>query len=551
MVSKIADVEVIVTDTEAEALILENNLIKKLKPRYNINLRDDKTYPYICITDEPFPRVFSTRRVQKGATYFGPYTDVQQMKRLLRVIRTVFKIRSCTLNLTPENISAGKFQACLDYQIGKCAAPCIGLQSAEAYQETIAQIKQLLNGHTQGLIAQLRARMQQYAQNMQFEQAAAVRDQIRALEQYAEHQKIVTTEFVDRDLFALAIDDSQEVACGVIFKVREGKMIDRQHKYLRKIAGRTPEELMQALLEGYYTEATFYPDEILLASPAEDTEALEAFLQQKKGKKVMLRVPKRGEKAALMRMVQANAQLLLEEFLLQKARQGETFIPRAVRALQRDLRLKAPPQYIECFDISHMGGTNTVASCVVFKQGQPRRKAYRTYKIRSVDGKPDDFKAMREVVYRRYRRLIEEHQPLPDLIVVDGGKGQLSSAVEVLKDLNIYDKVAVIGLAKRLEEVFIPGNSESLMIPRTSSSLRLLQQIRDEAHRTAVAFQRKQRKQRTLHSALMDIPGVGPRTAQKLLRHFGSVKKVMEASAEELEAVVGPAITRRIKAWEV
>lgn len=317
LVRKIADVEVIVTDTEAEALILENNLIKQLKPRYNINLRDDKTYPYICIANERFPRVFPTRRVRKdGSKYFGPYTDVGQMHRLLRLIRSLFKLRTCNLNLSPEAIAAGKYQPCLEYHIKKCAAPCIGLQSEEDYNATIRQIEQLLNGKTQALIAQLREEMKARAAALDFERAAELRDQIRLLEQHAERQKIVSQDFADRDVFALAVDRTDGVACGVVFQVREGKVIGRRHRYLRRIEGRSDGALLQAFVEDYYAEAVFFPDEVLLSHELEEPDALEALLRERRGKKVPLRVPQRGDKAGLVHLAEANARLLLEEWRL-------------------------------------------------------------------------------------------------------------------------------------------------------------------------------------------------------------------------------------------
>ncbi len=551
MVRKIEDVEVIVTDTEAEALILENNLIKKLKPRYNVNLRDDKTYPYICIKNERFPRVFPTRRVkQDGSKYFGPYTDVKNMKLALRAIRSIFKLRTCTLHLAPEPIAAGRYQACLEYHIKKCAAPCVGYQSEADYDATIRQIEKLLNGHTQELIALLQDEMKRAAAALKFEEAAELRDRTEALKQYTERQKIVSGDFVDRDLFALCTSREDNVAVGVLFKVREGKVVGRQHKYLRRIEGRAEAELMQTWLEHYYTETTFFPEEVYLAVETADPEPLEAFLRQQRGKKVPVRVPQRGEKADLMRMVEANAHLLLGEWKLAQVKRGEERIPYALKKLQEDLRLPRLPRRIECFDISHLGGTGTVASCVVFEGGQPKKKDYRTYKIRRVEeGRPDDFLSMREVVERRYRRTLEENGPWPDLVVIDGGKGQLSSAVEALQAADVYGRFPVVGLAKRLEEVFFPGDTDPKHIARASASLQLLQRVRDEAHRFAVTFQRKQRQKKTLHSALHDVPGVGEKTARKLLKALGSVKRVRDASEEALAEVVGPKTAARIRGY--
>ncbi len=548
LVSKIADVEIIVTDTEAEALILENNLIKRLKPRYNILLKDDKTYPYICIKNERFPRVFPTRKVRKdGSKYFGPYTDVKSMKLMLKTIKDLFKLRSCSLYLSEGNIEAGKFEPCLDYHIQRCAAPCVGYESEEHYNSTIRQIETLLNGKTKELLALLRSEMQRLAAEKQYEEAASYRDRIAALEAYSARQKIVAEDGADRDLFALELDREEDVGIGVLFKMREGKIIGRRHKVLRPVEGTEEAELMQRLLEDHYTEATFFPDEVLVNHAPSEPEPLEEVLREGRGRRVELRVPERGDKAGLLRLVEANARLLLGEWKLQRAKADEDRIPRSVHSLERDLRLKRPPRRIECFDISHLGGTGTVASCVVFEDGKPKKSDYRTFKIRTVEsGTPDDFQSMREVVRRRYRRTLEENGPWPDLVVIDGGKGQLSSAVESLRAVDVYGKFPVVGLAKRLEEVFLPGDSQPIMIPRTSSALRLLQRVRDEAHRFAITAQRKQRQKSTLHSELLEIPGVGAKTARKLLSTLGSVKRVAAASEAALAEVVGPSLASKV-----
>ena len=551
LVAKIADVEVIVTDTEAEALILEDTLIKRLQPRYNISLRDDKTYPYICIKNERFPRVFPTRRVKKdGSKYFGPYTDVKSMKLVLKTIKDLFKLRSCSLYLSEENIRAGKFQPCLDYHIQQCAAPCVGYETEEHYNSTIRQIEKLLNGKTKELIDLLKDEMQRLAAERNFEEAAVYRDRVRALEAYSEKQKIVAEDEADRDLFALALDREADVGIGVLFKVREGTIIGRQHKVIRPVEGVEEGALMQRLLEDHYAEATFFPDEVLLSHAPEMPEPLEEVLREGRGRKVELRVPERGDKASLVRMAEANARLLVGEWTLQKQKADEGRIPRSVQALERDLRLPKTPRRIECFDISHLGGTGTVASCVVFEDGRPKKSEYRTFKIRSVEhGRPDDFQSMREVIRRRYRRTLEENGPWPDLVVIDGGKGQLSSAVEALRSVDVYGKFPVVGLAKRLEEIYFPGDSESVMIPRTSSALRLLQRVRDEAHRFAVTAQRKQRTLSTVRTELLDIEGVGAKTARKLLQAFGSVKRVAAAPEDALAEVVGPSLASRIHGY--
>jgi len=548
MVKKIADVEVIVTDTEVEALILENNLIKELQPRYNVNLRDDKTYPYICIKNERFPRVFKTRTVkQDGSKYFGPYTDVSQLNQMMDAIRSIFQLRTCSLNLNEEAIEAGKYDVCLQYHIDNCKGPCEGLQSEEDYMETIDQVETLLNGHTQELIDLLKDEMEAQSEQLNFEEAARRRDQIQALKKYSERQKIVSQDFADRDVFALHVDRDEGIACGVLFRVREGKMIGRRHTYLRRIEGRADEELMLSLVEPYYTDANFYPEEVLLSHdpnehPAQDTHALEELLHQKKGKQVPVKVPQRGEKASLVRMATSNAKLLVGEWKTQQMKRERDRIPESIKALKKAIGMDTLPKRIDGIDVSHLGGTETVASCVVFTDATPRKSDYRTYKIRTTeDGRPDDFQAMREVIERRYGRMVEENGPWPDLLVVDGGKGQLSSAVKMLKKVDAYGKFQVIGLAKRLEEVYVPGDTDPVLIGKDSPALQLLQKVRNEAHRFAVTYQRKRRKKKTLQSELLDIHGVGPKTAQDLLGHFGSVAKVKEASEAEMAEVVGPA----------
>ena len=551
LVKRVADVEVIVTDTEAESLLLENNLIKRLKPRYNVLLKDDKTYPYICIKKERFPRVFPTRKVRRdGSEYFGPYTDAKAMKLMLKTIKDLFKLRSCSLHLNEAAIEAGKYQPCLDFHIQKCAAPCVGYETEAHYNSTIAQIRKLLNGKTRELIDLLNDEMRRLAAEKQFEQAAEYRDRVKALQTYAQKQKVVTDPEVDRDLFALAVDREADAGVGVLFKVREGKIVGRTHKVVRGVEGAEDAELLQRIVEDYYAEAQFFPNEVYLAGPLAEPSAVEELLRERKGRRVEVRTPQRGEKVDLMNMVESNARLLLGEWHRQQEQREEDRIPRSVMSLQRDLRLKKPPRRIETFDISHLGGTGTVASCVVFQDGKPRKSEYRTYKIKTVEsGKPDDFQSMREVVERRYARLLAENGPWPDLVIIDGGKGQLSSAVESLRRVDVYGKFPVVGLAKRLEEVFFPGQSESTIIPRTSSSLRLIQRCRDEAHRFAVTAQRKQRRIKDLRSELLDVPGVGAKTAQKLLTQLGSTKAVRAATEAEIAAVAGPAVARKVRAF--
>ena len=556
MVKKAADVDVIVTDTEVEALILENNQIKELQPRYNVNLRDDKTYPYICIKNERFPRVFKTRNVkQDGSKYFGPYTDVSKMNTMMDAIRSVFQLRTCSLDLSEEKIEAGKYDVCLQYHIDNCKGPCEGLQSEEDYRETIEQVEKLLNGQTQALIDLLEDEMHEQSDQHNFEEAARLRDQIQALKKYSQQQKVVSQDFADRDVFAIHVDRDEGIGCGVLFQVREGKMIGKRHKYLKRITGRTDAELMLSFVENYYADAHFAPEEVLLshdpnAHPAQDTHALEELLRREKGRQVPIKVPQQGDKASLTRMAKSNAKLLVGEWKTQQMKRERDRIPESVKALKGELRMGDLPRRVDGIDVSHHGGKETVASCVVFTDGTPRKSDYRTYKIRSTEeGRPDDYQAMREVVERRYRRMIDEDGPWPDLVVIDGGKGQLNAAVEVLRDLDLMDRFQVVGLAKRLEEVFRPGDADPVLIGKDSPALQLLQKVRNEAHRFAVTYQRKRRKKQTLQSELLDIHGIGEKTAQKLLGEFGSVAKVKEADEEALADVVGPAKAGKVRSY--
>jgi excinuclease ABC subunit C len=556
MVKKAVDVDIIITDTEVEALILENNQIKELQPRYNVNLRDDKTYPYICIKNERFPRVFKTRTVkQDGSKYFGPYTDVSKMNTMMDAIRSVFQLRTCSLDLSEEKIEAGKYDVCLQHHIDNCKGPCEGLQSEEDYMETIEQVEKLLNGQTQTLIDLLADEMHEQSDRHNFEEAARLRDQIQALKKYSQQQKVVSQDFADRDVFAIHVDRDEGIGCGVLFQVREGKLIGKRHKYLKRIEGRTDEELMLSFVENYYPDANFYPEAVLLSHdpnehPAQDTHALEELLRQERGRQVPINVPQQGDKASLVNMAQSNAKLLVGEWKTQQMKRERDRIPESVKSLRDELRMDDLPRRVDGIDVSHHGGKETVASCVVFTDGTPRKSDYRTYKIRTTEeGRPDDYQSMREVVERRYRRMIDEDGPWPDLVVIDGGKGQLNAAVEVLRDLDVLNRFAVVGLAKRLEEVFTPGDSDPVLIGKDSPALQLLQKVRNEAHRFAVTYQRKRRKKKTLQSELLDIHGIGEKTAQKLLGKFGSVAKVKEADKEALAGVVGPSKAEKVRSY--
>ncbi|MCD6376837.1 MAG: excinuclease ABC subunit C [Caldisericaceae bacterium] len=530
LVRKIADIEWIVTDSEVEALILENNLIKEYKPKYNVNLRDDKSYPYIRITNEDFPQVFVTRKIERdGSEYFGPYTEVKNVRYVLKTLRQIFPIRSCKYQLTPQVIAQKKVDLCLDYYIKKCKGPCQGLQSKEDYARLIDQVRKFLKGKTEELVQELRSQMVELAERMEFEEAALVRDRLQALERYRNSQKIVQSDFKGRDVFAIALEDKE--ACVVVFKIREGKIIGKQHFYLKQVGWKNESEIMEEFLNQYYFTNQDIPQEIFLPLNLESEQTINEWLTQDSKRKVQIVVPQKGDKHKLVQMAVKNARYLLDELQLQKMKKEQT-VHFSVVALHCDLNLPKPPLVIECFDISNIQGTDAVASMVCFENGKPKKSEYRHFKINTKQT-PDDFAMMREVVRRRYERLLKEKKRLPDLIVVDGGKGQLSSALTVLTQLGLEEQ-PIIGLAKRLEEVFVPFEKESILLPRNSSALKLLQQIRDEAHRFAVSYHRKRRKKRTLTSQLDQIQGIGPKRRQKLLTVFGSVKNIASCSKEEL-----------------
>jgi excinuclease ABC subunit C len=530
LVNRITDLEWIVTDTEVEALILENNLIKKHKPRYNVSLKDDKSYPYIRITKEDFPQVFLTRKIiRDGSQYFGPYTDVKNVRYILKTLKIIFTVRSCKYALSPGMIKNGKAQLCLDYYIDKCKGPCQGLQSEEEYNREIERVRRFLKGKTSELVKELRREMQTCSGSQLFEEAAKVRDKLKTLENYRNSQKIVQSDQKDRDVLAVAKEDDD--ACAVLFKIREGKIIGRVHYYMSRVEWKSTAEIAESFLNQYYFKSDDLPQEIFLQTEIENISTIESWLMERSGRKVNIFIPKMGEKKKLMNLGEKNARFLMEELKLQKLK-AKNYVPHVVKALQRDLRLDKEPKRIECFDISNIQGSDPVASMVCFFNGKPKKSEYRRFKIQIKDT-PDDFAMMREVIRRRYSRLIRENKDLPDLIMVDGGKGQLSSAMSVLNELDLRDQ-PVIGLAKRLEEIFFPGISGAQTLPHTSSSLRLLQQIRDEAHRFAITFHRERRKKRTIVSELDKIEGIGEKRRSHLLKVFRSVKKIRLASIEEL-----------------
>ncbi len=534
LVSKIFDLDVIVTDNEVEALILEANLIKQHKPRYNVNLKDDKSYPYIVITNEDFPQVYPTRKIiQDGSKYFGPYTEVKVMKQALRVLRDVFKIRSCKYNLTEETIAKGKYKVCLDYHIKKCDGPCEGLVSKEVYKKMINEVEQVLLGNIDSLISNLTYEMNQYSEQLKFEKAAEIRNKINSLKVYANNQKMVSQEIVDRDVITFAVDIPDGVAA--IFNVRKGKLVGRKKFTFSYNIELQDSQIISDLIRSIYSNPIEIPAEIIVEELPDENEIIENWLSNKSGKKVKIYIPVNEDLRSLVNLCKQNAVFDLNEIKLQRMKK-EGQISFVLKSLQRDLYLTKPPFRIECFDISTLQGADTVASLVVFENGKPKKSDYRKFIIKTVKGQ-DDFASISEVIERHYQRVIKENKPLPDLIMVDGGKGQLNSAIKSLKKIGLTN-FNIIGLAKRLEEIFLPEKKEPIMIPKTSSSLKLLQQIRNEAHRFAVTFHREKRKKRVITTELENIPGIGKKTIELLLKTFGSIDKIKTLELEELEKVV-------------
>ncbi len=523
MVAKIAEIETIVTSSEVEALILECNLIKKYRPRYNIMLKDDKTYPYLKVTNEDFPRLLMTRRKQKdGARYYGPYADAGAMHATAKLLKKMFPLRTC------RNMNVDR--PCLNYHIKRCLAPCAGLVSQAEYAGMIKSVCMVLDGKTTKLERDLKKRMQEAAEEYAFEEAARLRDQLQAVTKLNEEQKAVTNNGGDMDVVGFSQDMTG--ICLQLFFIRQGKLLGRESFFLPN-DGETEQAVVTAFLKQYYNDASYIPKEIVLTVLPEEEEQqlLKIWLTERAGRKVELFVPQRGTKRDLLQMAKENAQKLLDERL----RKGSLSLKDDVQAaeeLQRILGLEHSLERMDCFDISHTQGSETVASMTVFRNGTASKKDYRKFKIRSAEGKPDDFKSMQEVVYRRYK----DYEDLPNLVVIDGGKGQLSSALEVIRGLGLHD-LPVVSLAEREEEIFVPGRSESIYLNRDSAALHLIQRIRDEAHRFAITYHRKLRSKRNMVSILDHVEGIGPKRRQELWKAFKSLEAMKQASVEELAAV--------------
>lgn len=538
---KISDVDVIVTDTEAEALLLENNLIKEHQPRYNILLKDDKSYPYICITKEEYPKVLKTRRVVRdGSKYFGPYTDGTYLYYLLKALRSIFPLRSCDLPLTDKTIAAGKYKVCLDYHIKRCDGPCEGFITREQYNSYIRQAQQILTGRTRELEHQLEERMVWLANEMRFEDAAIVRERLTKLREYTAKQKVMSSDSIDRDVFALS--RAGKLACSIVFTIREGNLVGKRHFFVNIESDVADSAILLRTIEMWYADNDQLPHEILLPFDVDGVEVIRDYLSVRASQKVEIVVPQIGDKRKLLTLAETNADYLLREHVSMQV-QREQSVPYDLLSLQKDLVLEELPQRIECFDNSHMQGNEYVSSMVVFVNGKAKKSEYRTFKLQQTSN--DDFAAMREVMSRRYGGSLKD-TPLPDLCIIDGGKGQVSAAIEALTALQLDASFPVVGLAKRLEEVVLPNNAESIILPRASGSLRLLQRIRDEAHRVAISYHRKLRSKRTLQTELMQIKGVGNTTATNLLVRLGSVEAVKGASVAVLEEIVGKTLAEKI-----
>lgn len=531
LVSKIRKITFTIVDTEIDAWLLENSLIKKHQPRYNVMLKDDKTYPWIIIKNEKFPRIFWTRRIIKdGSTYFGPYASVGMMHTILGMIKEIYPLRTCTLPLTRENIHSGKFRVCLEYQIGNCKGPCQAYQSEDDYDQSISEIKEILNGKTGSVIRRLKSQLEESVNGLNFELAHNLKQKLDLLDNYQSKSTIVNSSITDVDVFSIATEDKH--AFVNFLKVMNGTVIQTQTLEIKKRLDESDEELLSIAITEFRSRFDSNSKEIIIPFELEIPDSGIKFT-----------IPKLGEKKKLLELSQKN----VAYFKREKLDQYEKLNPglrtdRLLAQMMKDLRLNQLPIHIECFDNSNFQGKFPVSAIVVFKNAKPSKKDYRHFNVKTVEG-PDDFATMEEAVFRRYRRLLDEEQSLPQLIVIDGGKGQLSSAIKSLKLLGIDKQVTIIGIAKRLEEIYYPGDQYPLYLDKKSETLKIIQQLRDEAHRFGITFHRKKRSIATLASELESIAGVGKTSAEKLLRHFKSVKKIKEASEIELLEVLNKSQT--------
>jgi excinuclease ABC subunit C len=540
MVKHAHHIEFTIVETEYDALLLENSLIKKHLPRYNVMLKDEKSpLIYICIKLERFPRVFLTRKtIRDGSTYFGPYLNKFRVEQITELIRKLFQLRTCTLNLSVENIDKGKFKPCLEYHIKNCAAPCVAYESEESYNKKIEQIKNVLKGNFSAVKTHLRDEMQHFAENLQFEQAQLVKDKLLLFEDYQGKSTVVNPNIKDVDVFSIAEDEKE--AYVNYLKVVNGAVIITYTLTLTKNLDEDRETLLLFAIENLRERFNSITAELILPIP----------LVIPNGENLVVTVPKIGDKKKLLDLSEKNVQYHLMQRKRQAANQTgrQTSAERILRTLQTDLQMEAVPLHIECFDNSNIQGTNPVSSCVVFRNAKPSKKDYRHYNVKTVEG-PNDFASMEEVVFRRYKRLLAEGESLPQLIIIDGGKGQLSAAMKSLRILGIDQQVTVVGIAKRLEEIFFPEDPVPLYINKKSESLKLMQQARNEAHRFAITFHRNQRSKDFIKTELTEIPGIGTKTAEKLLQHFGSIARVRETDPAELETLIGKVAAKKVRGY--
>ncbi|MBD3639264.1 MAG: excinuclease ABC subunit UvrC [Crocinitomicaceae bacterium] len=527
LVRRIHDIKYLVVDTEVDALLLENNLIKKYQPKYNIQLKDDKTYPWIVVKNEPFPRVFKTRRVIKdGSTYYGPYASVKMLYTLLDLIREVYPLRTCNLNLSQEAIAKKKYKVCLEYHIGNCKGPCVGEETEEDYNRYMEDIRNILKGNITSVIRALKNWMKDLAKEMRYEDAQEVKEKIRLLEGYYAKSAVVSPTIHNVDVISMVEDD--KFAYVNYLKLNNGAIIHGHTVEVKKKLDESPEEIIPLVLVEMRERFGKEGKEIIT-----DVDIQEDFSHFR------ITQPQRGDKRSLLELSQRNARFyMMEKHKQEKLVNPDRHVERIMETMKNDLRLNEWPRHIECFDNSNFQGTNAVAACVVFKNAKPSKKDYRHFNIKTVTG-PDDFASMEEVVYRRYKRLMEEEQPLPQLVIIDGGKGQLSSAMKSIEKLGLKGKITLIGIAKKLEEIYFPGDSVPIYIDKRSETLKVIQHLRNEAHRFGITHHRNKRSKAALGTELTNIEGIGERTAEMLIQEFKSVKRVREASQDEIEKIIG------------
>ncbi len=526
LVKKINEIKHIVVDSETDALLLENNFIKKYQPRYNVLLKDDKSYPWICIKNERFPRVFPTRRMIKdGSEYFGPYTSMKTVQTLLDLIKGLYPLRTCNYDLSQEKINAGKYKVCLEYHIGNCLAPCENKQSEKDYHENIEAIRQIVKGNFKDSLQRFRKQMKQYAENLHFEDAQRLKEKIEILENYQSKSTIVNPKINNVDVFSIVSDESYGYVN--FLQISFGSIIRSHTLEIKKKLEETDKELLELAII-----------EIRQRFQSQSKEIYVPF-EVEMGENIKVHVPQLGDKKSILELSVRNAKYYrMERFKQIKITDPNRHENRIMAQMKKDLRLSEEPRHIECFDNSNIQGSNPVAACVVFKNGKPSKKDYRKYNIKTVTG-PDDFASMEEVVYRRYKRLLEEKQPLPQLIIIDGGKGQLNSALKSLEKLGLRGKIAIVGIAKRLEELFFPNDSIPLYLDKKSETLKIIQQLRNEAHRFGITFHRNKRSNEALKTEMESIPGIGEKTIIALLKHFKSAKRIAGASYKELAEIIG------------